>query len=192
MKFNIQSTIIISIFISLSACGINTNGVVKTEHSNTNIDQNEKLSIVQVFKENEHLPMNERIVLFYKLKKESPTAYDFENEEALNFYGYQLLWNNQDKDAFLIFKMLVSEFPNSPNVYDSYGEIHLKMGDKNQALINYKKSLELNPDNFNAEDQIAFILDPSKTPENPADKFLKVYQVGEYQKDLDELGKKIT
>jgi tetratricopeptide (TPR) repeat protein len=168
------------------------NGAANTELSDTNIDQNEKLSIVQVFKENEDLPMNERIELFYKLKKESPTAFDFENEEALNFYGYQLLWNNKDQDAFLIFKMLVSEFPNSPNVYDSYGEIHLKMGDKNQALINYKKSLELNPDNFNAEDQIAYILDPSKTPENPADKFLRVYEVGEYQKDLDELGKRLT
>jgi C-terminal processing protease CtpA/Prc len=168
------------------------NGAANTELSDTNIDKNEKLSIVQVFKENEDLPMNERIELFYKLKKESPTAFDFENEEALNFYGYQLLWNNKDQDAFLIFKMLVSEFPNSPNVYDSYGEIHLKMGDKNQALINYKKSLELNPDNFNAEDQIAYILDPSKTPENPADKFLRVYEVGEYQKDLDELGKRLT
>lgn len=191
MKFNVRSTIIISIFIAISACGMNTNGAVNTELSDTNIDQNEKLSIVQVFKENEDQPMNERIELFYKLKKESPTAYDFENEEALNFYGYQLLWNNEDNDAFLIFKMLVSEFPNSSNVYDSYGEIHLKMGDKNQALINYKKSLELNPDNFNAEDQIAFILDPSKTPEIPADKFLRVYEVGEYQKDLDELGNKI-
>ncbi|MCR9017061.1 S41 family peptidase [Aquiflexum sp. XJ19-11] len=191
MKFNVRSTIIISIFTAISACGMNTNGTANTELSDTNIDQNEKLSIVQVFKKNEDLPMNERIELFYKLKKESPTAYDFENEEALNFYGYQLLWNNKDQDAFLIFKMLVSEFPNSPNVYDSYGEIYLKMGDKNQALINYKKSLELNPDNFNAEDQIAFILDPSKTPENPADKFLKVYQVAEYKKDLDELGNKI-
>jgi hypothetical protein len=171
---------------------MNTNGAVNTELSDTNIDQNEKLSIVQVFKENEHLPMNERIELFYKLKKESPTAYDFENEEALNFYGYQLLWNNEDKDAFLIFKMLVSEFPNSSNVYDSYGEIHLKMGDKNQALINYKKSLELNPDNFNAEDQIEYILDPQKKPENPADKFSKVYKEDEYREDLDQLGKKIT
>jgi tetratricopeptide (TPR) repeat protein len=192
MKFNIQFTIIISTFIAISAYGINTNGVVNNEHSNTNIDQNEKLSIVQVFKENEHLPMNERIKLFYKLKKESPTTYDFENEEALNFYGYQLLWNNKDQDAFLIFKMLVSEFPNSSNAYDSYGEICLKMGDKNLALINYKKSLALNPDNFNAEDQIEYILDPRKKPENPADKFSKVYQEDEYREDLDQLGKKIT
>ena len=192
MKFNIQSLIIISTFIALVASGSNTHGITNTHQSKSNNDENEKLSIVQVFKENEHLPMNERIDLFYKLKKENSTKYDFDNEEALNFYGYQLLWNNKDQDAFLIFKLLVLEFPNSSNVYDSYGEICLKMGDKNQALINYKKSLELNPDNFNAEDQIAYILDPSKTPENPADKFLKIYEVGEYQKDLDELGKRLT
>jgi len=192
MKFNIRTTIIISAFIALLACGSNANSNVNTEHSNSHIDQNEKLSIVQVFKENKHLPMNERIELFYKLKKESPTTYDFENEDALNFYGYQLLWNNEDKDAFLIFKMLVSEFPNSSNVYDSYGEICLKIGDKNLALFNYKKSLALNPDNFNAEDQIEYILDPQKKPENPADKFSKVYEVDEYREDLDILGKKIT
>jgi tetratricopeptide (TPR) repeat protein len=192
MKFNIQSLIIISTLITLLACGSNTHGISNTQQLKSNSDENEKFSIVQVFKENKHLPMNERIELFYKLKKESPTKYDFDNEEALNFYGYQLLWNNEDQDAFLIFKMLVSEFPNSSNVYDSYGEICLKMGDKNQALINYKKSLELNPDNFNAEDQIAYILDPSKKPENPADMFLKIYEVDEYKKDLDELGKRLA
>ncbi|MEZ4800898.1 MAG: S41 family peptidase [Flavobacteriales bacterium] len=150
------------------------------------------LSIVQFFKDNEHLPMRDRIDRFYELKKEDPSAYDFENEEALNFYGYQLLWNNQDDDAYLIFEMLVSEFPNSANVYDSFAEICLKKGEQELALVNYKKSLELNPDNFNAEDQIAFLLDPTLKPENPAEKFLKVYSVKEYQQDLDEFGKKIT
>ncbi|MCB0443449.1 MAG: peptidase S41 [Flavobacterium sp.] len=189
---NLIQFIIISIFIALLSCGSSIHSITNDNQSNTNSDEDEKLSIVQVFKKNEHLTMNERIELFYTLKKESPTKYDFENEEALNFYGYQLLWNNDDQDAFLIFKLLVSEFPLSSNVYDSFGEICLKIGDKNQALINYKKSLELNPDNFNAEDQIAYILDPSKIPENPADKFLKIYDIREYQKDLDELGRRIT
>lgn len=176
----------------LVACHTSTNKQIHDLESGLFSNQNEKLSIVQVFREHGHLTMNERIELFYKLKKESPTVYDFENEEALNFYGYQLLWNNEEQDAFLIFKMIVSEFPNSSNAYDSYGEICLKTGDKNQALINYKKSLKLDPDNFNAEDQIAYILDPKKKPESPADKFSKVYEEEEYRKDLDQLAKKVS
>jgi tetratricopeptide (TPR) repeat protein len=192
MKFNIQFTIITSTFITLIACSNNPRISMKSDQLNSKIKQIEKLSIVQVLKENEHLPMKERIELFYKLKRESPTAYDFENEEALNFYGYQSLWNNKDQDAYLLFKMIVSEFPNSSNAFDSYGEICLKLGDKDQAMINYKKSLSLNPDNFNAEDQIEYIIDPQKKPENLADKFLKVYEQDEYLEDLDQLGKKIT
>jgi len=192
MKFTIKFAFIISTFITLIACRVNTERQNPAVESVKFSNQNEKLSIVQVFKENRHLTMSERIELFYKLKKESPTTYDFENEEALNFYGYQLLWNNEDQDAFLIFKMLVTEFPNSSNVYDSYGEICLKIGDKNQALTNYKKSLELNPDNFNAEDQIAYLLDPNLKPENLAEKFSKVYKIDEYREDLDELAKKMT
>ena len=190
MRFNIILTIIISTFITLLACGTKTNNVVNSDHSNTNINQKEKLSIVQMFKANKDLPMDQRIEQFYKLKRECPTAYDFENEDALNFYGYQLLWNNEVQDAFLIFKMVVSEFPNSSNAYDSYGEIWLKLWDKSQALINYKKSLELNPNNFNAEDQIAYILDPEKKPEPTADKFAKLYDVEAYREDLDQLAKK--
>jgi tetratricopeptide (TPR) repeat protein len=192
MKFNIPFTIITSTFITLIACSNNPRISMKSDQLNSKIKQIEKLSIVQVLKENEHLPMKERIELFYKLKRESPTAYDFENEEALNFYGYQSLWNNKDQDAYLLFKMIVSEFPNSSNAFDSYGEICLKLGDKDQAMINYKKSLSLNPDNFNAEDQIEYIIDPQKKPENLADKFLKVYEQDEYLEDLDQLGKKIT
>lgn len=192
MKNGIQLISIILIFITLIACRVNKERQIPTVESATFSNQSEKLSIVQVFKENEHLTMNERVDLFYKLKRESPTTYDFENEEALNFYGYQLLWDNKDKDAFLVFKMIVSEFPNSSNAYDSYGEICLKLGDKDQALISYKKSLELNLDNFNAEDQIAYILDPRIKPENSTDKFSKTYKIEEYREDLDQMAKRIS
>ena len=41
--------------------------------------------------------------------------------------------------------------PNSPNVYDSLGEAYLKSGDSLEAYNNYKKALELNPNNMRAE-----------------------------------------
>ncbi|MFZ6666160.1 S41 family peptidase [Peijinzhouia sedimentorum] len=66
------------------------------------------------------------------------------------------------------------------------------MGENTElALINYRKSLELNPENFNAEDQIELIENPEKALETPADKFAKVYSVDEYKNDLDQLGNKL-
>ncbi|MGC5743906.1 tetratricopeptide repeat protein [Chryseobacterium sp. NFX27] len=41
-------------------------------------------------------------------------------------------------------------FPDSSNVFDSYGEILDALGRKEEAVMNYKKSLLLNPDNTNA------------------------------------------
>jgi predicted negative regulator of RcsB-dependent stress response len=38
-------------------------------------------------------------------------------------------------------------FPNSWNVYDSYGEALLNTGEKEEAIKMYKKSIELNPKN---------------------------------------------
>jgi Tfp pilus assembly protein PilF len=43
----------------------------------------------------------------------------------------------------------VEEFPESWNVYDSLAEAYLKIGDKQKAKENYKKSVELNPENTN-------------------------------------------
>ena len=41
-------------------------------------------------------------------------------------------------------------YPESFNVYDSLGEALLAAGDREGAEANYRKSLELNPDNTNA------------------------------------------
>ena len=48
-------------------------------------------------------------------------------------------------------------YPNEYNTYDSYGECLLKTGKKEEAIAAYKKSLELNPDNKNAENIISGI-----------------------------------
>jgi len=41
-------------------------------------------------------------------------------------------------------------YPNAWNTYDSYGECLLKLGDEENGIIAYKKSLELNPNNVTA------------------------------------------
>lgn len=67
------------------------------------------------------------------------------NENEINILGYNMLQSGKIDDAIEVFKFNVDMFPESFNVYDSIGEAYLAKGDKENALINYKKSVELNP-----------------------------------------------
>lgn len=150
-----------------------------------------RASIIQKIKELDHKPVEERIALYKKLKKESPDAYNFENEDEITMYGYGFLWADKIDEAFAIFQLIVDEF-GSANAYDSLAEAYLKKGDRDVALANYEKSLAMNPDNFNAEDQIEAIKHPEKKPLTPAEKFNKIYTAEAYKADLDQLSKSIV
>ena len=79
-------------------------------------------------------------------------------EGDMNNVGYQLLQTGKKKEAIEIFKINVEAFPKSGNVYDSLGEAYLADGDKNLAIINYKKSIELDPSNEGGKKALAEIL----------------------------------
>lgn len=166
--------------------------------SSTSVDQvqvNEvktrKLSIVAKLKENAHLPVRERIALYHKLKNDRVAVYDFGNEDELTLYGYSFLWENNLVDATAIFKLIISEFPNSANAYDSMGEAYLQAKDSINALYNYEKAFKMNPDNFLAEDVIERIKYPTRKPLTKQERFSKVYAKNEYMADLDQLGQKL-
>lgn len=72
------------------------------------------------------------------------------SEDALNTFGYELMNQNKLKDSKIIFELNIELYPNSYNVYDSYGECLLLLGKVKDSLNAYKKSLELNPKNTNA------------------------------------------
>lgn len=66
-------------------------------------------------------------------------------EVELNNYGYQLL-NQQERDkAIEIFILNTQRHPKSANTFDSLGEAYAIKGDKKNAIINFKKSLALDP-----------------------------------------------
>ena len=73
-------------------------------------------------------------------------------ENEMNRAGYQLLQSEKVKEAIEVFKLNVESFPESGNVYDSLGEAYMKAGNKELAITNYRKSLELNPNNNNAKE----------------------------------------
>jgi tetratricopeptide (TPR) repeat protein len=90
---------------------------------------------------------------YRELKAAQPDVYDFQ-EEQLNSLGYQLLKMNKIKEAIEIFKLNVEAYPQSDNVYDSLAEAYMINGDKEMAIKNYEKSLELNPKNTNAAEML--------------------------------------
>jgi tetratricopeptide (TPR) repeat protein len=66
-------------------------------------------------------------------------------EAELNQYGYQLLGSNQQDKAIEVFLLNTQRHPKSPNAFDSLGEGYAIKGDKKNAIINFKKSLSMNP-----------------------------------------------
>ena len=56
--------------------------------------------------------------------------------------------------ALEIFKLNVFLYPNSANVYDSVAEAYAVDGNRELAITNYKRSLELDPQNTNAAQQL--------------------------------------
>ena len=87
-----------------------------------------------------------------KLKHEGTDIYI--EEAAINAIGYNLLRGEQFSSAVSVFELNVEFFPESSNVYDSYAEALMKSGDTQNAVLNYRKSLELNPGNENAQQML--------------------------------------
>jgi tetratricopeptide (TPR) repeat protein len=82
------------------------------------------------------------------LKARQEKLYDF-SEPQLNNLGYQLLQAGKVKEAIEIFKLNVEAYPKAFNTYDSLGEAYMVSGNNELAIQNYKKSIELNPQNTN-------------------------------------------
>ncbi|QQR88362.1 MAG: serine hydrolase [Flavobacteriales bacterium] len=72
------------------------------------------------------------------------------DEQALNMFGYQLMNTGRVERARDLFFINMQLYPKSANVYDSYAEACLKLGDKKQALEFYKRTLAMDPKNPNA------------------------------------------
>ncbi|MDQ4121857.1 MAG: serine hydrolase [Acidobacteriota bacterium] len=90
---------------------------------------------------------------YRELKRTQAENYDF-REFVLNLTGYDLLAAKKVKEAIEIFKLNVEAYPQSANTYDSLAEAYMLNGNKELAIKNYEKSLELNPQNRNAADYL--------------------------------------
>ena len=69
------------------------------------------------------------------------------DENELNELGYEFLKIKRDDLAFGVFRSALVLFPSSDNLFNSYGETLAASGRKEEAIIMYKKSLLINPQN---------------------------------------------
>jgi CubicO group peptidase (beta-lactamase class C family) len=90
----------------------------------------------------------------YAALKKSAQGKEEIDEGTLNDLGYSLLQSGDTQGAILVFQRNVQEYPESWNVYDSLGEAYLDAGQKDLAITNYEKSVQLNPKNQSGIDML--------------------------------------
>jgi tetratricopeptide (TPR) repeat protein len=72
-------------------------------------------------------------------------------EGNLNILGLQLIFDPKTSEQGInILLLATSIYPNSANLFDSLAEAYLYVGNKEKAIENFDKSLELNSQNQNA------------------------------------------
>ena len=85
------------------------------------------------------------------------------DEKVLNWLGYHFLyWWGREKEAVDLFQLLTELFPGSANAFDSLGEAFLVIGDKDRAIENFRKSLQMNPKNTHAQEALKEIEEKSE------------------------------
>jgi CubicO group peptidase (beta-lactamase class C family) len=94
---------------------------------------------------------------FYReMLSKSPEEYSLVESE-MNVCGYEFINLKKFEEAIAVFKLNTEAFPKSSNTYDSLGEAYMLHGDRDLAIRNYQKSLELDPKNTNAIDKITIL-----------------------------------
>ena len=96
------------------------------------------------------------------LRRADPDAVIF-SESVMNRLGYEYLNLGRVADAIEIFKLNVMAYPDAFNTYDSLGEAYMIHGDRELAIQNYRKSVELNPENDNAASYVFVLENYSKS-----------------------------
>jgi CubicO group peptidase (beta-lactamase class C family) len=97
------------------------------------------------------------VARYRELKANRAAEFDL-TEPELRRLGYELLRQKRAADAIEIFTLNVEAFPENWNTYHSLAEAHVESGETELAIKNYAKSLELNPANRHAVEQLAALV----------------------------------
>jgi CubicO group peptidase (beta-lactamase class C family) len=104
------------------------------------------------------------------------------NEGEINGLGYGLISIGRIKESIAVFNLNVMEYPQSFNAWDSRGEAYMLNGEKAKAILDYKKSLELDPFSMNAIRKLNELGEKVPDPKEATveEKLLDTY-VGKYE-----------
>ena len=87
------------------------------------------------------------------LKQEQADTYAF-TPGQLNLVGRRLLQHGKNKEALEILKMNAELFPNMAEIGDSLGDAYLAVGDHENAIQTFKKSLVIDPADTSAAESL--------------------------------------
>jgi len=82
---------------------------------------------------------------YLRLRSDNPEKYDFRSKH-LDLFGHWLLDRSKFAEAVEIFQLNVELEPEYAGWYDSVGDAYRGWGKKEQAILWYKKALEIDPD----------------------------------------------
>ena len=117
------------------------------------------------------------IAEYRDLKAKQSATYDF-SEPELNTLGYRLMRSGKLKEAVEIFKLNVEAYPQGFNTYDSLAEGFESLNERELAITNYKKSIELNPKNTSAINALKRMEQgPVKVDPNVFDTYVGEYEI---------------
>ena len=98
--------------------------------------------------------VNEAVRYYHERREQDTNALLF-TEPQMNRLGYSYLNRGQVRDALVLFRLNIEAYPESFNVYDSYGEALMADRQYELAARNYARSIELNPANENGTAKLA-------------------------------------
>jgi len=93
----------------------------------------------------------------YRSFKDNPANSGINTERDVNGFGYAIMNQGQLPAAVRLFELNAESYPNSFNAWDSLAESYMNSDMDDEAIVNYEKSLALNPANQNAIDMMAKI-----------------------------------
>lgn len=90
----------------------------------------------------------------YRAAKQKYPQQNLIRETVIRRIGNEMTYLNDAAAAVDVFKLYVEAFPASSDAYEKLGEGYSLTGNKEMAIRNFKRALELNPKNQNAIEQL--------------------------------------
>jgi len=86
----------------------------------------------------------------FRALKNQKSARFMPDEDTLLIFAYLLLADNKEQDALEALKLEVEAYAEYPDAYHTLAKVYNVLGEKRLAIDNFRKSIELNPDNQDA------------------------------------------